>query len=140
MLCALAVGTAADHPNWNVYYMEGMGQEEELFRQAAEYIQQNGISRTRKTLLCIDSPHMNPVGFQKLYQLLLEIDQPYLYLVVGERTPYVFQLIEYDAILRRNSDMRAFYLDNKQDAYQMDGHFRKYHSFYFSRKCCGIVL
>ena len=127
LLCALAAKTATDHPNWNVYYMdmERMGQTEELFRQAVEYLQQKGISRTRKTLLCIDNPYMNLVGFQKLYHLLLEMQQPYLYLVVGERTSYVFQLLENDSTLRRRNEIRVFYLDNTQDTYQMDGYFRK---------------
>lgn len=117
MLCHFAVQTAEDRPGWNVYYLDisNLGCEKDTFRQIFAYLYQNGVSRTRKNVLCVDSPHENPKGFRELYEIYMEERNPYIYLVVAERAALMMNLLESDNIFQRNSFIRGFYLDNGEE-------------------------
>lgn len=123
LLCQFAVQTAKDRPGWNVMYLDisNLGSSGDTFRQIFSYLYQNGVSRTRKNVLCVDSPHENPDGFRALYQILTEEKNPNIYLVVAERASLMMNLLESNKIFQRNSYIRGFYIDNGEEG---DG--RKY--------------
>lgn len=129
LLCQFAVQTAKDRSGWNVMYLDisNLGSREDTFRQIFSYLYQNGVSRTRKNVLCVDSPHENPEGFRELYQILIKEKNPNIYLVAAERASLMMNLLESDKIFQRNSYIRGFYIDNGEEG--NDG--RKYlrHSF-----------
>lgn len=124
LLCQFALQTAIDHPGWNVSYLDlpMLGDRRETYQQVIAYLYQNGISRTRKNVLCIDSPHENPDGFRELYQCLLGEGNPYLYVVAAERASLMLNLLESNSVYQRNSYIRGFYLDNgKGEDVPMEG-------------------
>ena len=117
LLCSLAVKLASDCPNWNVYYMdiENVECEDEIFSPIIDYMIENGLSRTRKNILCIDNPSANLENFKKLYQLLEEIKSPYIYLITAERASRMLRLLENDTVYQENHSFRVFYIENSRD-------------------------
>lgn len=114
LLCAFAMSCARNEVNWNVYYIDISELENDpiTINNVFEFMCQNGISRTKKTVLFIDSPHDNPEVFRALYKKMTEEKNQYLYMVISERATYMLELLESDNVYNNGSALKAFILND----------------------------
>lgn len=113
-LCALCITAAENHPGWNIYYLSftEISSEPDLIEQLVPYLKENGISRTRKTLLCLDDICDATAGFIELFRILSAQKFPYLYILIAGKISETFDVMERFSIFHKNSRMRIAYIEN----------------------------
>ncbi len=114
LFLSLLTDVITQHPKWNIYYLDFSNTHisKEDIQTLFEHIKKNGITRTRKNILCIDTPYHNPCAFQELYRFLANENNQYLLPIIIGRPSQMFPILENNPIYQRTSYIKAIYISN----------------------------
>lgn len=132
LLYALSVTLAKRHPNWNVYYMSMMSflsQNMDGTEPLVSYLKAHGISRTRKTLLCMDDICQTPAEVVQFFDQISMEKLSYLYVIASDTVSGVFEAFP---MFSQNSSIRIIYLQNNHR--EMSESFRSSSMLFFQKK------